>query len=160
MSGLGLVGHCVLELVTRAFYALKDNRPPMLFGAASVALNIVLSLALLPIAARWTDMPFIALAASNAVATTLETAALLALLARRTPGLNIGAALRETARSLIASAAMAAAAVLVHHALGGGAAATIIALAAAVLAWLALAFALRSEAATFVKAIADRRPSL
>jgi putative peptidoglycan lipid II flippase len=160
MSGLGLVGHCVLELVTRAFYALKDNRPPVLLGVASVAVNIGLSLALLPIAAQWTSMPFIALAASNSIATTLETAVLFALLARRTPGLRVRGALLETARSLVASTGMALVALGVLRALGSGAPATIIALGAAVLAWLALAFALRSEVATFVKAIADRRPSL
>lgn len=160
MSGLGLVGHCVLELVTRAFYALKDNRPPVLLGVASVAVNIGLSLALLPIAAQWTSMPFVALAASNSIATTLETAVLFALLARRTPGLRVRGALLETARSLVASTGMALVALGVLRALGSGAPATIIALGAAVLAWLALAFALRSEVATFVKAIADRRPSL
>jgi len=160
MSGLGLVGHCVLELMTRAFYALKDNRPPVLLGVASVAVNIGLSLALLPIAAQWTSMPFIALAASNSIATTLETAVLFALLARRTPGLRVRGALLETARSLVASTGMALVALGVLRALGSGAPATIIALGAAVLAWLALAFALRSEVATFVKAIADRRPSL
>ena len=153
MSGIGLVGHCVLELVTRAFYALKDNRPPMLLGLASVALNIALSLVLLPIASRWTSMPFVVLALSNAIATTAETAALYIMLARRTPGLRVASALRETARSFVAATGMALVALGVLHGLGGGALATLAALIAAVVAWFALAFALRSELATFVRTL-------
>jgi putative peptidoglycan lipid II flippase len=151
MSGLGLVGHCVLELVTRAFYALKDNRPPMLLGVASVALNIVLSLTLLPLASRWTDMPFVALAAANSIATTLETAVLFALLARRTPGLHLRGALVEMLRSLAAATAMALAALAVLRALGGGALATLAALIAAALVYFAAAFALRSELVVFLR---------
>ncbi|MCX6018582.1 MAG: murein biosynthesis integral membrane protein MurJ [Chloroflexi bacterium] len=151
MSGLGLVGHCVLELVTRAFYALKDNRPPMLLGLASVALNIALSLLLLPLASRWIHMPYVALALSNAIATTVETAVLYVMLTRRTPAIRFGDALRETARSLVAATGMALTALGTLHGLGGGALATLAALATAAVAYLALAFILRSELVTFVR---------
>ena len=125
----------------------------MLMGDGLPSVVIALSLVLLPIASRWTSMPFVVLALSNAIATTAETAALYIMLARRTPGLRVASALRETARSLVAATGMALVALGVLHGLGGGALATLAALIAAVVAWFALAFALRSELATFVRTL-------
>ncbi len=42
----GLVGHSLLEIAARAFYALQDTRTPVLVGAGAMALNIGLSLGL------------------------------------------------------------------------------------------------------------------
>ena len=41
----GLVGHCVVEIVSRAFYALHDTRTPVTVGVAAMSLNVALSLA-------------------------------------------------------------------------------------------------------------------
>ena len=40
----GLVGHSVVEIVYRAFYALHDTRTPVFVGAAAMGLNVVFSL--------------------------------------------------------------------------------------------------------------------
>jgi putative peptidoglycan lipid II flippase len=106
---LGLVAHCVLEIVTRAFYALKENRKPVLWSVVSMVVNIALSFALLPLFETITDFPFIALALANTLATTLETAVLYALLARNFPEIGIARGLGELGRALIGAAVMAGA---------------------------------------------------
>ena len=40
----GLVGHCVVEIMSRAFYALHDTRTPVSVGVVAMSLNIVFSL--------------------------------------------------------------------------------------------------------------------
>jgi hypothetical protein len=65
----------------------------------------------------------------------------------------VASALRETARSFVAATGMALVALGVLHGLGGGALATLVALIAAVVVWFALAFAVRSELATFVRTL-------
>jgi len=89
----GLVGHSLLEIGARAFYALQDTRTPVLVGAAAMGLNIVLSLALASLFTRWGWMPHGGLALANSLATALECLVLLVLLRRRTGGLE-GARLR------------------------------------------------------------------
>jgi len=106
----GLVGHSLLEIAARAFYALQDTRTPVLVGAAAMGLNIVLSLAFASLFTRWGWMPHGGLALANSLATALECLVLLVLLRRRTGGLE-GARLRP---GLIAAlgAALAMTAVL------------------------------------------------
>jgi len=89
----GLVGHSLLEISARAFYALQDTRTPVLVGAAAMGLNIVLSLAFASLFTRWGWMPHGGLALANSLATALECLVLLVLLRRRTGGLE-GARLR------------------------------------------------------------------
>jgi putative peptidoglycan lipid II flippase len=38
--GLGLVGHSVVEIISRAFYALHDTRTPVMVGVAAMSLNV------------------------------------------------------------------------------------------------------------------------
>ena len=40
----GLVGHCVVEIVSRAFYALHDTKTPVIVGVLAMSLNIGFSL--------------------------------------------------------------------------------------------------------------------
>ena len=42
---VGLVGHCLVEITSRAFYALHDTRTPVTVGVIAMSLNIVFSLA-------------------------------------------------------------------------------------------------------------------
>ena len=44
---LGLVGHCLVELLARAFYALHDTRTPVAIGVVIMSLNVLFSIALL-----------------------------------------------------------------------------------------------------------------
>lgn len=100
--GLGLVAHALVEIVTRAFYALHDTRTPVLVGSGAMILNVLLSLTLI----RWigdptslTQGPFAGLALANTLATTLEGTALLLLIRRRVGGLEE----RRTAIGLLKS---------------------------------------------------------
>jgi putative peptidoglycan lipid II flippase len=102
---LGLVGHCVLEVVSRAFYALHDTRTPVIVGVVAMTLNIVLSLALWRIFVSIGWMPHGALALANSLATAIECAVLLELIRRRMGGLQ-AARLRPGLLAATASAAV------------------------------------------------------
>ncbi|MBC7251130.1 MAG: murein biosynthesis integral membrane protein MurJ [Anaerolineae bacterium] len=79
---LGLVAHSVVEIVTRAFYAMHDTRTPVLIGGAAMALNVLLSLLLIRPLAHG------GLALANSIATTLEMMGLLFILRGRLGGLE------------------------------------------------------------------------
>jgi putative peptidoglycan lipid II flippase len=79
----GLIGHSILEVLTRAFYAQHDTRTPVIVGASAMALNIALSLALAAGFTRIGWMPHGGLALANSLATALEAAGLFILLRRR-----------------------------------------------------------------------------
>ncbi len=73
----GLIGHVVVEIVARAFYALKDTLTPVLIGVAAMSLNIALSLLLIRPLAHG------GLALANSLATLAEMGVLLLFLRRR-----------------------------------------------------------------------------
>jgi putative peptidoglycan lipid II flippase len=88
---LGLVAHSLVEIVTRAFYALHDTRTPVLVGAAAMLLNVALSLTLIRVMGGAESLvrgPFAGLALANSIATTLEGIALVALIRPRVGGLE------------------------------------------------------------------------
>ncbi len=97
----GLVGHSLVEIVSRAFYALHDTRTPVLIGVVAMTLNVLLSLALSRVFIQIGWMPHGALAMANSLATALECIVLLVLIRRRLSGLE-GARLRA---GLLASVA-------------------------------------------------------
>jgi putative peptidoglycan lipid II flippase len=80
---LGLVGHAVVEIVTRAFYALHDTRTPVIVGISTMAANVGLSLGFLALfrAVGW--QPHGGLALANSLATTAEMVVLWGLISRR-----------------------------------------------------------------------------
>jgi putative peptidoglycan lipid II flippase len=94
---IGLVAHSVLEIVTRAFYALHDTATPVWVGGGAMALNLGLSIVLMWafgwIGARTIDayepwMPLGGLALANSLATIVETLILALLLRGRLGGLG------------------------------------------------------------------------
>jgi putative peptidoglycan lipid II flippase len=95
---LGLIGHSLLEIAARAFYARQNARTPMF----SAALNAVVFLGLAALFSSWLGAPGIALA--NTISFTGQALFLLFLLRRRFPGLlqvsNV--LLRVTGISIIA----------------------------------------------------------
>jgi len=99
----GLVGHSVLEVLARAFYAMHDTKTPVLVGAGAMGLNIFFSLAF----SLWFEtigwMPLGGLALANSLATALEASILFALMRRRMGGIH-GA---EVARGFAQAAAAA-----------------------------------------------------
>lgn len=104
----GLVGHCVVEIISRSFYALHDTRTPVLVGVGAMTLNILLSLLLTRLFDTLGWMPHGGLALANSLATGLEAVVLLVLMRRRLEGLHGADVLRAALGGLAASAGMGA----------------------------------------------------
>ena len=108
---IGLTGHIVVHVLTRAFYAMQDTRIPVLWAIVAVAINVPL-MALL---SRPMGVEGLALALS--ISATLEVIGLAWALRRRIESIDEGTILPSALRSAVA--AIVAGAVM----LGGRAAA-------------------------------------
>lgn len=86
--GIGLVGFSVVEIVSRAFYALHDTKTPVIVGVITMIINIGLSFLFLDLFPRWGWMPHGGLALSMTTASFLEMAILLFYMRRRLSGLD------------------------------------------------------------------------
>jgi putative peptidoglycan lipid II flippase len=106
---LGLASHSVVEIVSRAYYALRDTRTPVVIGTAAMLLNIVFSLALAPAFARAGLQPHGGLALANTLATSVEMVGLMWLMRRRLGGLDLRRMWPGLWRTAVASGVMAAA---------------------------------------------------
>lgn len=96
----GLIGYGLAYLLTRAFYALQETRTPLVVGAITVALNVILDYALVG------PMGVGGLALATSVAGIANALALLIVLQRRlSQNLRIGAD-RETVKMLGAALIM------------------------------------------------------
>ncbi len=84
----GLVGHSVIEVVYRAFYALQNTKTPVLIGASAMGLNVGFSYLFSELFRQAGWMPLGGLALANSLATALEMAAALVFLHRRIGGLG------------------------------------------------------------------------
>jgi putative peptidoglycan lipid II flippase len=103
---LGLLGHALLEVIVRGFYANQDTRTPVLVGAGAMSLNIILSLLFSALFTRVGWPPHGGLALANSLATALESLALLWLLGRQLSGLDFERIRGGLARIALASGAM------------------------------------------------------
>jgi putative peptidoglycan lipid II flippase len=85
---LGLIGHSLVEVLSRAFYAVHDTRTPVLVGVGAMSLNILLSI----VFSRWFQslgwMAHGGLALANSLATGLESLILLVLVRKKLQGIN------------------------------------------------------------------------
>lgn len=102
----GLVGHCIVEILARAFYALHDTKTPVLIGSVAMGLNVVLSVLLSGWFARLGWMPHGGLALANSLATGLEAAGLLVVMRRRLQGLEGRRVTTGAGQALLAALAM------------------------------------------------------
>ncbi|MGE5248596.1 MAG: murein biosynthesis integral membrane protein MurJ [Bacteroidota bacterium] len=103
----GLVGHSIMEVLTRAFYAQQDTKTPVLIGMAAMTLNVVLSFALSAAFRRIGWMPHGGLALANSLATALEAAALFIVMRNRLQGIQGLHVLRGFGAAALAALAMA-----------------------------------------------------
>ena len=85
---VGLVGHSVMEILARAFYALHDTKTPVLVGIGAMSLNIVFSIAFAALFEQIGWMPHGGLALANSLATALEMVLLMILMRKRLSGIN------------------------------------------------------------------------
>jgi putative peptidoglycan lipid II flippase len=106
--GTGLVGHSLMEIVSRAFYALHDTKTPVLVGIAAMSLNLAFSLIFSYLFSLLGWMPHGGLALGNSLATALETVCLLYLMRRRLGGLMGHSIWRSARQASIAALLMGA----------------------------------------------------
>ena len=104
--GAGLVGHCVVEIISRAFYALHDTRTPVMVGIAAMSMNLVFSLAFSALFRSIGWLPHGGLALANSLATAIECVILLVIMRRRLQGLEGGSVSALVLKAVAASIAM------------------------------------------------------
>lgn len=106
---VGIAGHSLLEVLSRAFYALSDTWTPVLVGLASMVSNIALSLLFIRFIGDPDSLvrgPFAGLALANSITTLAEGAVLWWLMRRRIGGLNDGPLFLMLARVSVAALGM------------------------------------------------------
>jgi len=84
----GLVGHSVMEVLTRAFYAQQDTKTPVIIGAIAMGLNVVFSILFSQLFAQIGWFPLGGLALANSLATALEAIALFIFMRKRLNGIE------------------------------------------------------------------------
>ena len=87
---LGLVGHSLVEIAARTFYAFGDAVRPTLAAVLAMGLQIGISIALL----NYTQLDFGGLALANAIAFSVQAAGLLVVLYLKRRPFNVTAVLR------------------------------------------------------------------
>lgn len=84
----GLVGHSLVEILSRAFYAMYDTRTPVTVGVIVMAANIGLSFAFAALFTQWGWLPHGGLALANSLVTAVESVVLLMIMRKRLNGLE------------------------------------------------------------------------
>ncbi len=84
----GLVGHSIMEVLTRAFYAQQDTKTPVVIGTIAMGLNVVFSFLFSNLFAQIGWLPLGGLALANSLATALEATALFIFMRRRLSGIE------------------------------------------------------------------------
>ena len=102
----GIVGHSVMEILTRAFYAQHDTKTPVIIGTIAMGLNVVFSITFAKIFESVGWMPHGGLALANSFATALEATALFIFMRKRLNGIEGGHILRGAIPSALAALAM------------------------------------------------------
>jgi putative peptidoglycan lipid II flippase len=96
---IGLVGHIVVHVLTRAFYAMQDTRTPVAWAIVAVVINVPLMVALAG------PMGVEGLALALSIASVPEVVGLMWSLRRRIESVEEAAVLRSLGRALVAATA-------------------------------------------------------
>lgn len=103
----GLVGHSLVEILSRAFYSLHDTRTPVLIGILAMSLNVGFSYLFAAAFLRIGWLAHGGLALANSTATAVEAALLWTLMRRRLKGLDGRRLFSGAAQAGLAALAMA-----------------------------------------------------
>jgi putative peptidoglycan lipid II flippase len=103
---LGLIGHSLVEVLSRAFYAMHDTKTPVLVGVVAMTGNILLSFVFSRLFAQIGWLPLGGLALANTAATAVESLALISIMRRRLHGLEGRQILQTGGLALAASMVM------------------------------------------------------
>ena len=109
---LGIAGHSLLEVLSRAFYALSDTWTPVKIGIAAMVSNIVLSVVFIQFMGDPDSLargPFAGLALANSLTTLVEAVILWRLLSQRIGGIHDLQIISSGMRALMAALLMGAA---------------------------------------------------
>jgi len=102
----GMLGHSIMEVLTRAFYAQHYTKTPVLIWTVAMLLNIVFSVAFSRMFETIGWMPHGGLALANSLATALEATALFLMMRKRLNGIEGGHIWRGAFPSLVAAIGM------------------------------------------------------
>ena len=102
----GMVGHSVMEILTRAFYAQHDTKTPVIIGSIAMGLNVIFSITFAKVFESIGWMPLGGLALANSLATALEAIVLFIVMRKRLNGIEEKFILRGLIPSAIAALAM------------------------------------------------------
>jgi len=102
----GLVGHCLVEVLARAFYALHDTKTPVMVGAVAMGLNVAFSVLFSALFVHVGWLPHGGLALANSLATALEAGGLIFYMRHRLNGMQGGFILRGSLQAVIGALAM------------------------------------------------------
>ena len=103
---LGLTGHSLVEVLSRAFYAMHDTKTPVLVGVVAMTGNILLSFVFSRLFSQIGWLPLGGLALANTTATAVESLELMAIMRRRLHGVGGRQILRTGVTAVAASTAM------------------------------------------------------
>jgi putative peptidoglycan lipid II flippase len=84
----GMVGHSIMEILTRAFYAQHDTKTPVIIGTIAMGLNVLFSVLFSKWFASIGWMPHGGLALANSLATALEATVLFVVMRKRLNGIE------------------------------------------------------------------------
>jgi putative peptidoglycan lipid II flippase len=102
----GMVGHSIMEILTRAFYAQHDTKTPVIIGSIAMGLNVLFSVLFSKWFASIGWMPHGGLALANSFATALEAVALFIVMRKRLNGIEGDHILRGAIPATISALAM------------------------------------------------------
>jgi len=102
----GLVGHALVEILSRSFYALHDTKTPVFIGIVAMSLNVVFSYLFSALFLRSGWMAHGGLALANSAATGIEAVWLFVLMRRRLKGIEGRFIIIGTLKALIAASIM------------------------------------------------------
>jgi putative peptidoglycan lipid II flippase len=102
----GLVGHSVVEIISRAFYALHDTRTPVMVGASAMGLNLGFSFLFVWLFENAGWLPLGGLALANSLATAMEMFVLVFIMRKKLRGMEGKSILGAVWKSAISAIAM------------------------------------------------------
>jgi len=105
---VGLVFHCVLEILVRAFFSLRDTKTPALVSAGAMGLNILFCIAFTTWFNRIGWMPLGGLALAISLSTAIETTTLFILLRKRLKGIQGKELAKGTGAAVLGTLVMSA----------------------------------------------------
>lgn len=111
----GLIGHSLLEVISRVFYAMQDTRTPVTVGVIAMSLNIGLSFGFSKLFSQLGWAPHGGLALANSLATALEVLTLMIILRVRLGtlgGRDLGSAVTQ---AVVGALGMTVSLVLWNH---------------------------------------------